>query len=167
MNHYLEEKRRLSPFDPCNSLLRSFAVSATQRMPNSATHNLETQQLIDLHGGRSDLRGGRLRAVGVADERLQEDALRVLRVYRFAASPPPHHATWTIDVDATATATLSILSLYDPDPLYGPNQPPLYHLVTLTRAADPTDGMSWHDVRRRSHTRAPTPLASDDPPARC
>ena len=33
----------------------------------------------------------------MADERLEEDALRVLRVYRFAASPPPHHATWTVD----------------------------------------------------------------------
>ena len=64
---------------------------------NAMAIDLETRQLIDLHGGRSDLRGGRLRAVGMADERLEEDALRVLRVYRFAASPPPHHATWTVD----------------------------------------------------------------------
>lgn len=64
---------------------------------NAMAIDLETRQLIDLHGGRSDLHAGRLRAVGMADERLQEDALRVLRVYRFAASPPPHHATWNID----------------------------------------------------------------------
>ena len=64
---------------------------------NAMAIDLETRQLIDLHGGRSDLRAGRLRAVGMADERLEEDALRVLRVYRFAASPPPHHARWNID----------------------------------------------------------------------
>lgn len=64
---------------------------------NAMAIDLESRRLIDLHGGRSDLRAGRLRAVGVADERLSEDALRVLRVYRFAASPPPHHQKWKID----------------------------------------------------------------------
>lgn len=70
---------------------------------NAMAIDLSTRQLIDLHGGRSDLRAGRLRAVGLADHRLEEDALRVLRVYRFAASPPPHHATWAVD-DALRTA---------------------------------------------------------------
>ena len=57
--------------------------------------DLETHQLIDLRRTQRPSRR-RLRAVGMADERLEEDALRVLRVYRFAASPP-HHANWTVD----------------------------------------------------------------------
>ena len=64
---------------------------------NAMAIDLETRLLIDLHGGRSDLLAGRLRAVGLADERLEEDALRVLRVYRFAAGTPPHHAKWNVD----------------------------------------------------------------------
>lgn len=64
---------------------------------NAMAIDLGTRELIDLHGGRTDLRAGRLRAVGEADARLKEDVLRVLRVYRFAASPPPHHRKWDID----------------------------------------------------------------------
>ena len=64
---------------------------------NAMAIDLRSRGLIDLHGGRTDLRAGRLRAVGKADARLEEDALRVLRVYRFAASPPPHHRKWSID----------------------------------------------------------------------
>lgn len=64
---------------------------------NAMAIDLGTRGLVDLHGGRTDLRAGRLRAVGEADARLREDVLRVLRVYRFAASPPPHHRKWDID----------------------------------------------------------------------
>ena len=64
---------------------------------NAMAIDLATRGLVDLHGGRTDLRAGRLRAVGEADARLREDVLRVLRVYRFAASPPPHHRKWDID----------------------------------------------------------------------
>ena len=41
--------------------------------------------LCDPFGGQTDLKNGVLRAVGNADTRFQEDALRILRLYRFAA----------------------------------------------------------------------------------
>jgi len=42
--------------------------------------------LVDPFDGRSDLRVGILRAVGVAGERLGEDGLRIMRAYRFLDS---------------------------------------------------------------------------------
>ena len=43
-------------------------------------------QIIDLFNGLSDLAGSRLRAVGIATERFNEDALRIMRAMRFAAT---------------------------------------------------------------------------------
>ena len=43
-------------------------------------------QIIDLFAGLKDLEGKVLRAVGVAQERFNEDALRIMRGFRFAAS---------------------------------------------------------------------------------
>ncbi|MBM7564523.1 CCA tRNA nucleotidyltransferase [Paenibacillus sacheonensis] len=42
--------------------------------------------LVDPFGGQDDLRRGLLRCVGEADDRLREDALRILRAVRFAAA---------------------------------------------------------------------------------
>jgi len=42
-------------------------------------------QLIDLVGGKRDLRAGTIRAIGNPDERFEEDHLRILRAIRFAA----------------------------------------------------------------------------------
>src|SRR5271168_547150 len=42
-------------------------------------------RLIDLVGGARDLRAGIIRAIGNADERFEEDHLRILRAVRFAA----------------------------------------------------------------------------------
>ena len=42
-------------------------------------------KLIDPYGGQADLRLGLVRAVGVAEDRLQDDPLRILRAARFAA----------------------------------------------------------------------------------
>ncbi len=41
--------------------------------------------LIDLYGGREDLKNGVIRAVGDPEERFTEDALRILRALRFAS----------------------------------------------------------------------------------
>lgn len=41
--------------------------------------------LIDIFGGREDINGGIIRAVGRAEERFSEDALRILRALRFAS----------------------------------------------------------------------------------
>ena len=45
----------------------------------------DTEGLIDPFGGQQDLQQGILRAVGDPATRFEEDALRILRLYRFAA----------------------------------------------------------------------------------
>lgn len=56
---------------------RDFTVNALAYNPQSG--------LIDLYGGLADLQAGVIRAVGKAEERFHEDALRILRALRFAA----------------------------------------------------------------------------------
>ena len=51
---------------------------------NAMAYNDE-EGLIDLHGGADDLKNGVIRCVGVAADRFDEDALRILRALRFAA----------------------------------------------------------------------------------
>ena len=51
---------------------------------NAMAYN-EREGLIDPFGGQSDLANGLLRAVGEPERRFEEDALRILRLYRFAA----------------------------------------------------------------------------------
>jgi len=51
---------------------------------NAMAYN-EEEGLIDLHGGAKDLQEGIIRCVGVASQRFDEDALRILRALRFAA----------------------------------------------------------------------------------
>ena len=46
----------------------------------------ETGEIIDLFGGQKDLHDGVLRAIGDPDQRFTEDALRILRALRFAAT---------------------------------------------------------------------------------
>ncbi|MBQ9680403.1 MAG: CCA tRNA nucleotidyltransferase [Ruminococcus sp.] len=52
---------------------------------NAMAYN-ETDGLIDLYGGRDDLSYGVIRCVGEPSERFSEDALRILRALRFAAT---------------------------------------------------------------------------------
>lgn len=56
---------------------RDFTVNAMAYAPG--------ERLADPFGGQADLQQGLLRAVGDADARFQEDALRILRGLRFAA----------------------------------------------------------------------------------
>ena len=51
---------------------------------NAMAHNQKTG-LVDLFGGREDLAAGIIRAVGDPATRFREDALRILRAYRFMA----------------------------------------------------------------------------------
>lgn len=51
---------------------------------NAMAYN-EKEGLVDPFGGQDDLQSGILRAVGVPHQRFTEDALRILRLYRFAA----------------------------------------------------------------------------------
>ena len=51
---------------------------------NAMAYN-EVEGLVDPFGGQKDLQNGLLRAVGEPQQRFTEDALRILRLYRFAA----------------------------------------------------------------------------------
>ena len=51
---------------------------------NAMAYNAK-EGLVDPFGGQADLQSGVLRAVGVPHQRFTEDALRILRLYRFAA----------------------------------------------------------------------------------
>ncbi len=56
---------------------RDFTINAMAYHPDRG--------LVDLFGGAQDLASGVIRAVGVPEERFQEDALRILRAVRFSA----------------------------------------------------------------------------------
>ncbi len=51
---------------------------------NAMAYN-EQEGLIDLYDGKEDLKRGLIRCVGVAKQRFDEDALRILRAIRFSA----------------------------------------------------------------------------------
>ena len=51
---------------------------------NAIAYN-EAEGLVDPFGGQKDLQNGLLRAVGEPQQRFTEEALRILRLYRFAA----------------------------------------------------------------------------------
>lgn len=51
---------------------------------NAIAYRLSDQKIVDLYDGMVDLREKRLRAVGNADERFKEDALRMMRAVRLA-----------------------------------------------------------------------------------
>ncbi len=52
---------------------------------NALALDLVSGELIDHHGGKADLKDGVLRAIGVPGQRFDEDALRLLRLFRFAS----------------------------------------------------------------------------------
>lgn len=68
----------------------SFTASLTEDLRrrdftiNAMAYN-ETEGLVDLFSGAEDLEQGIIRCVGVAKERFSEDALRILRAFRFSA----------------------------------------------------------------------------------
>ena len=51
---------------------------------NAVAYRLKNERLVDLFNGEDDLKKKRLRAVGDADERFNEDALRMMRAVRLA-----------------------------------------------------------------------------------
>jgi tRNA nucleotidyltransferase/poly(A) polymerase len=52
---------------------------------NSLFYDLDTKEVVDLTGGKSDLEQGITRMVGDPIERFDEDSLRILRAFRFAS----------------------------------------------------------------------------------
>ncbi len=65
---------------------------------NAIAYNIE-RGLVDLFGGREDIERGIIRAVGNAETRFSEDALRTLRCCRFAAQ-----LGFEVDADTLAAA---------------------------------------------------------------
>lgn len=59
-------------------LRRDFTINAMLLDPDSG-------EVLDFVGGREDLQGGVIRAIGKPEERFREDHLRMLRAVRFAA----------------------------------------------------------------------------------
>ncbi len=51
---------------------------------NAMAYSISHETLVDLYNGQSDLKDMSLRTVGKADDRFNEDALRMLRAVRFA-----------------------------------------------------------------------------------
>jgi poly(A) polymerase len=52
---------------------------------NALYYDLKTGQVLDFFDGLNDVKNKVVRAIGVAEERFQEDALRLLRAVRFAS----------------------------------------------------------------------------------
>ncbi|MCU0483573.1 MAG: HD domain-containing protein [Chloroflexi bacterium] len=64
---------------------RDFTINAMALGRDPRTEGPAAMELVDPFGGRSDLAGRVLRAVGDPETRFSEDALRLLRAARFAA----------------------------------------------------------------------------------
>ncbi len=52
---------------------------------NAMAYDIGNRKLIDPHNGREDIQDGIIRAIGIPQERFNEDGLRLLRACRFAA----------------------------------------------------------------------------------
>jgi len=52
---------------------------------NGMALDLNSGELVDLHGGKQDLQARLVRAIGDPSERFSEDALRIVRLFRFAS----------------------------------------------------------------------------------
>ncbi len=77
INHRSPEEVSFVSRLECDLARRDFTI-------NAMAYN-EKDGLVDLFGGRDDLQNKVIRAVGDADSRFKEDALRILRAVRFAA----------------------------------------------------------------------------------
>ena len=64
---------------------RDFTINAIAKQVESRKSKVKSQRIIDLFGGQEDLENKIIRAVGNADERFSEDALRMLRAARFSS----------------------------------------------------------------------------------
>jgi tRNA nucleotidyltransferase/poly(A) polymerase len=52
---------------------------------NALYYDIKTKEIVDLVGGMEDIKNRVVRTVGAADERFEEDRLRILRAIRFTA----------------------------------------------------------------------------------
>lgn len=73
------------PDEVCFSRRLSDDLARRDFTVNAMAYNDE-DGLVDLYGGREDLKNGVIRCVGDPSQRFSEDALRILRALRFAAT---------------------------------------------------------------------------------
>lgn len=87
-------------------LRRDFTVNALAREAG-------TEEIIDIVGGLEDIRTKRLRCVGAAYERFEEDSLRILRAIRFIVAKGfrPDNEIERILLDGSFAAKLSCVSV--------------------------------------------------------
>jgi len=64
---------------------------------NAMFYDIDKKEVVDLVGGAEDLKNKTIRMVGDATQRIFEDPLRILRVWRFAARYGSHLDQSTID----------------------------------------------------------------------
>lgn len=83
---------------------RDFTVNAMAR-------SLATGELIDLHGGLDDLASNTLRFVGDPFQRIREDALRIVRAFRFAVVKGFDIAPETLDALMSEEAAALLVAL--------------------------------------------------------
>jgi poly(A) polymerase len=101
---------------------RDFTINALYADP-------ETLEISDYFGGLDDLRAGRVRFIGCAQDRIAEDHLRILRYYRFqarfgaalddaaeAACAALAHTLKGLSRERVAAELLALLALADPHP---------------------------------------------------
>lgn len=77
---------------------------------NALAYNQE-RGLVDLFGGIKDLENRIIRAVGVPEERFKEDALRILRAFRFSAQLDFSIEEKTLAAAGTLKDSLSAISM--------------------------------------------------------
>ncbi len=77
---------------------------------NAMAFNPVTKELVDPFGGVTDLKLGVLKAVGIAAERFEEDALRILRAARFCATHNLKLNYWTKSAMNLCRARIKLLS---------------------------------------------------------
>jgi len=76
---------------------RDFTMNALAWGSDPTAPDHVSARLVDPFGGRADIAAGRIRAVGDARARFEEDALRIVRAIRFAAT-----LGWTIEPETLA-----------------------------------------------------------------
>lgn len=109
---------------------RDFTINAMSRGRDGVLH--------DYFGGRDDLAQGRVRFVGEAATRIEEDALRILRFFRFQAryggSQPDPEAMQAITQQAALLRGLSVERIWSELKriLTGPNVPDVLTLMDQT-----------------------------------
>ena len=84
---------------------------------NALFYDLDKREIVDLVGGLKDLESGITRMVGEASERFDEDSLRILRAFRFAAryNHPLDTDTYKAIVDRKIEHPVTRLENLDPE----------------------------------------------------